>query len=201
MINIAQEEWNRANIYKIISQLYYHPVEETEQLLNQFRQCVNQSSPLCNIVEMIVKQFQTNNLLELQVDHTKLFIGGSDTLAPPYSSVYLDRERRVMGVVTEKVIKTYEEAGLYLQDSFFEPPDHISVEFEFMYYLIFQYIKTLDPIYVNRQQDFFINHVFEWVPIFLDRISSRASTNFYKTLAMLTKQFLYMEQQYFDNRM
>lgn len=195
------EEWNRANIYKIISQLYYYPVEETKQLLDQLQQCVKSSPPLCNIVETMIGQFQTSNLLDLQVDHTKLFIGSPHTLAPPYSSVYLDGERCVMGVTTEKVVSAYEEAGLSLNHQYLELPDHISVEFEFMYYLIFQYIQTSNSVYMDQQKSFFMTHIYQWVPIFLDRVNSCSSENFYKTLSMLTKQFLHAEQEYFINRM
>ena len=61
-------------------------------------------------------------------------------LAPPYGSVYLEKNRRVMGDSTMDAKKRYQEAGLKL--TLKEAPDHVAIEMEFMYYLIYREIEA-----------------------------------------------------------
>ncbi|KXG44093.1 TorD/DmsD family molecular chaperone [Tepidibacillus decaturensis] len=188
----------RANIYKVLSHLYYQPVKETRELLHQLREIMMQYNlSLIGQVEEMTKDFQANedNLIPLLVEHAKLFIGPFDVLASPYSSVYLDGERRVMGDSTEIALHYYREAELSMDDHFLELPDHISVEFEFMYYLIFKAIENSDPLYDDLQKRFLLSHLGVWIPQFTDRIVERATTTFYKVLGEITNIFINHELQ------
>ncbi len=51
---------------------------------------------------------------ELTIDHARLFVGPFALLAPPYGSVYLEGERRLMGDSTLAAGECYNEVGLEL---------------------------------------------------------------------------------------
>jgi putative dimethyl sulfoxide reductase chaperone len=76
--------------------------------------------------------------VELETAYTDLFInrlGGAP--APPYGSVYLERDERLMGQTTLHVAEAYRSEGLSLEGSG-EPPDFLPTELEFLYYLVEQ---------------------------------------------------------------
>lgn len=127
---------------------------------------------------------------ELRVAHAKLFIGPFDLLAPPFGSVYLDEERRVMGDSTMDAVGFYAKAGLDPNGEFHEPPDHITTELEFMYYLGYQQMTTCDPKYLDFQGQFLAHHLARWVPSFSQRILASNLHPFYNQLALLTSLFI-----------
>ncbi|MFQ5540273.1 MAG: molecular chaperone, partial [Candidatus Binatia bacterium] len=74
-----------------------------------------------------------------------------------------------------------------------EPPDHISTEMEFMYYLAFQYLKTGESRLVENQKKFFLTHMNSWVPKFASDIVQSKIHPFYSSLASLTIDFFVWE--------
>jgi TorA maturation chaperone TorD len=74
----------------------------------------------------------------LLLDYTRLFLGPMQILANPYGSVWLEENRTLMGDTTMAVLALYQEGGFEIDDEFREVPDHIAVELEFLYLLIFQ---------------------------------------------------------------
>jgi TorA maturation chaperone TorD len=127
---------------------------------------------------------------DLAVEYARLFVGPYELKAPPYGSVYLDGERRVMGNSTMEVIKLHEEAGLVMDKDFKELPDHIAVELEFMYYLIYKEMEALEKLEKDKALAFgeIRNHFFNrflspWIPPFCEKIKETTDNNFYIALA------------------
>ncbi len=135
----------------------------------------------------------TGDMTGLLVDYAKLFVGPFDLLAPPYGSVYLDEGRRVMGNSTMDVCAQYQRAGLGLTAGFKEAPDHITVELEFMYYLIHKHLLTDDVQYLELQATFLREHLGSWVEPFTKAMEENASRGFYRNLAHLTRLFIRAE--------
>jgi TorA maturation chaperone TorD len=150
---------------------------------------------------------------DLCVDFARLFVGPYTLLAPPYGSVYLDGERKVMGDSTMDVRMRYGEVGLEVAAHFKEAPDHIAAELEFMYFLILKeaeaishsdFEQALDFLkkqqeflslhqaldFLKKQQEFLSLHIGNWVSEFADRVERNAETQFYKQLARTTKVFV-----------
>jgi TorA maturation chaperone TorD len=135
---------------------------------------------------------------DLQVEYAKLFVGPFELKAPPYGSVYLDEERRVMGDSTMQVINIYKKEGLSMSADFEELPDHIAVELEFMSYLIYKEIGALEAsdmtaaaAAVESQEVFMNKFLRSWVDIFAGKIAEGAETGFYKALAGCLSSFIY----------
>ena len=127
--------------------------------------------------------------LELLVEYTRLFMGPFKILAQPYSCMYFGG-KSLMSDETLWVINYYEKMGLVYDNTIKDSPDHVAVETEFIYYLIFSGLKAFEAgNYENAkhfwegQTEFFTKHYREWVPLFCKNISENSKNDFYLALA------------------
>jgi len=186
---LSHEEYRRDS-YRLLSECYYMPDEGLLTMLT------DSDGIRGSLLSEIAKSIPVTNAIEsLIIDYSKLFVGPYRLLALPYGSVYLENSRRVMGESTMDVRNMYTEEGLNV--SLKEAPDHIAIELEFMYFLIFKEIEAimsndLDKtfLYQRKQRTFLENHLGIWVPDFADNVLSNAETEFYKNVVYLTKSFI-----------
>ena len=89
----------RGDSFKLLSECYYLPRRDLIETLKVLeKQMGRVCAEAAQYVQRMKQEFESKNNLEpLGVDYTKLFVGPYTLLAPPYGSVYLDGERRVMG--------------------------------------------------------------------------------------------------------
>ena len=183
---------HRGNIYRLLAECYRYPSIELESVL---RTLEKETEGLDGELGLKGKKLRDDfdrsdtGLSQLGVACSKLFIGPFELIAPPYGSVYLDENRQVMGNSTMRVIEYYIDAGLNPSKNNKEPPDHISTEMEFMYYLAFQYLKTGESQFVEKQKKFFLTQMDTWVPKFASDIVQSKIHPFYSSLASLTSDF------------
>ena len=130
-------------------------------------------------------------------DYTRLFVGPSKLLAPPYESVYCSSQRLVMQESTAKIREEYQEAGLSVLAQGEIPDDHVAIEFEFMKSLCAIALNTLEHeqwrelgSVLECQEKFLAEHLTQWIPRFTHDIQENANTSFYKGAAELTKEFI-----------
>jgi TorA maturation chaperone TorD len=131
------------------------------------------------------------------VEYTRLFIGPFGTLAPPYSSVYFG-SNTIMSEETVWVINFYERAGLsFNQEKIKDAPDHVAVETEFLYHLIFNEIKEFEAGNIdkaqhllNSQREFLVRHYKQWLPKFCMKILEHTNNDYYKALAECIGKFV-----------
>ncbi|MDF2876108.1 MAG: dmsD 1 [Sporomusa sp.] len=131
----------------------------------------------------------------LQADFNHLFVGPGHLAAPPWESVYRSRERLIFGEQTLAVREFYRSFGLETKKRRSEPDDHISLELEFMAWLCKQAAKPDISteklnLYMSGQTRFLSGHILEWAPALCDDIRKAAELNFFRGLALLTKQWL-----------
>jgi TorA maturation chaperone TorD len=137
------------------------------------------------------------SLAELEVSYTELFIsrvGGVP--APPYGSVYLEPEKQLMGQTTLCALRAYQGEGLSHGEGG-DPPDFISTELEFLYYLIGQEMTAVAQgrledarILRQKQADFANTLLLPWVDQFCTRINEAAGVAaFYHWSADMLKEF------------
>jgi TorA maturation chaperone TorD len=189
----------RGKAFSLLSECYRLPSIE---ITNVLRDLQTEMGDLCESAtpyfsRMIEESERKNHLEEIRADYAKLFLGPFTLLSPPYGSVYLDRERKVMGDSTAEVRSLYRRAGLDISKDFHDAPDHIAAELEFMYFLIFKEVEALGESDVgraidfhNQQRAFLRDHLFAWVPEFTEKVEEVAETEFYKNLARATRAFL-----------
>lgn len=195
------DEMIRSDCYRLLAACFYYPKKEVFIQENLFKNLTESFKKICPFavkfsedMEKAISHYSDEDLL---VDYSKLFVGPSALIAPPYGSVYLDGARQVMGDSTMKVIGMYREAGLSISDDFKELPDHIAVELEFMSYLIFKEIEAfkmsdLDTaLKFSEKQNLFLNkYLGKWVFLFCNKIKEGTDNKFYIALADCVSAFI-----------
>jgi TorA maturation chaperone TorD len=147
-----------------------------------------------------------SSTVELEVAYTDLFInrlGGAP--APPYGSVYLERDERLMGKTSLHVAAAYRAEGLSLEGSG-EPPDFLPTELEFLYYLVEQEEQALGRrdlpaarMAVEHQASFCRTLLHPWMPAFCGRIETDEQTHpLYRWAAGLLREFCRQEREWLE---
>jgi TorA maturation chaperone TorD len=141
----------------------------------------------------------TSNLSELHIklsaDYARLFLSLNKFPAHPSESVY--REGFLMQNSRDEVLRTYWNHGIDKKTDYTEPEDHLAIELSFMAYLAEQAHEALskkeDTVaigYIRAQVEFLEKHLLKWVPQLVKDILRTGQTPFYKSLAVLTQDFL-----------
>ncbi|MBI4686338.1 MAG: molecular chaperone TorD family protein [Nitrospirae bacterium] len=199
----------RGDCYRFLSACFYLPEKETfldGKLLENLSASLKDICPQAYEPSMeMQKGILSYSNKELAVEYARLFVGPFELKSPPYGSVYLDGGRRVMGDSTMEVIKTYEEEGLSRDSEFKELPDHIAVELEFMYYLVFKEIQALEKCdirtafqFKGKQEKFQNRFLRQWAPLFCEKVKEGTDNKFYMALADCLFAFI-MNSQLSDN--
>ena len=180
----------RCESYRLLAQCYYLPDKELVEALEHSEELAQWRRP-----EGDGNTWTDSDIDSLKVDYTRLFMGPYHSLASPYGSVYLEKARKVMGDSTVDARQRYKEAGLYV--TLKEAPDHVAIELEFMYYLIYREVEAIINdnetdivLYLEKQRDFLQNHLGKWVSEFTDNISANTETVFYQDVARITKSLV-----------
>lgn len=204
-------ERRRGDCYRLLSACYYLPKKELylgENLFENLSTLLKAVSPdafpfSAKMGEAILRYSDE----ELAVDYSRLFVGPYELKAPPYGSVYLEGQRKVMGDSTLEVIRMYQEEGLSMDKDFKELPDHIAVELEFMSFLGQEEIKaygqgdTEKALNIFKKQEMFLrDHLGAWVFAFTERVQQGCETSFYRNLARCTSLFVKGDMQYFASQ-
>lgn len=128
----------------------------------------------------------------LREDHTALFIGLMQVDAPPWESVYLSRDHLIFDQQTLEVREFYARFGLQIPKLDREPDDHIGYELLFLAHLMEQAACALDAGDVatavhalEAARTFFAAHPQQWAVFFIERLTQRARTDYYRGLASL----------------
>ena len=192
----------RADCFRFLSACFCQPQKEVfirEGLFKNLSASLKQSCPaalsIAGDMEMAFIKCSEEDLL---VEYARLFVGPNEIVAPPYGSVYLDRDRRVMGDSTMAAVDFYKSQGVVMDGDFREVPDHIAVELEFMYYLVFKEIEATEAsdmtgaAAVMEAQELFMNKFLrQWTEKFAGKITEGAETGFYRALAGCLYSFIY----------
>lgn len=134
---------------------------------------------------------------KLHWEYTRLFIGPHEVTAPPWESVYLNKDKLLFQQETRLVRLAYLKYAflplLYQQ----EADDHIGLECDFMYQLAnLAYEKAeannsaaLQEV-IQDQADFLAEHLLLWVPAFAEKVAAHAATGFYQGAVQVLSGFL-----------
>ena len=149
--------------------------------------------------------FGEQDLQTLLIDHTALFIGPSQPKAMPYASFWLTDDQSMRHEATMAVLEFYEQGGFEVTEDLHELPDHIAVELEFLYLLIFAQNQARVSGSEDEQQAadalygrFLSEHLSLWIGEFAGAIKAGTSTRFYRELAELTEYFVRLEVKWWD---
>ena len=171
----------RADLFRFLAACYYEPAPEfaEERLFDSLAAAAERVDPeLAERARHLGKAFAEQSLDSLRVDYTRLFIGPSDVYARPYAAVWTEQETDVASI--------YSEAGFDIGEDFHERPDHIAVELEFLYRLVY---RAAD----DTRRRFVGHHLATWIAPFCAAVQADAGTMFYRELACLTERVIGLE--------
>jgi TorA maturation chaperone TorD len=145
-------------------------------------------------------EFVAQDMETLLVDYTALFIGPAQPRAMPYASFWLTDDQSMRHEATMAVLDFYEQGGFDVSEELHELPDHVAVELEFLYALIFAQNQAqlggnaADLAAVNAlHRRFVVEHLNGWLGDFAAAVRAGAGTAFYRELAELTGKFVRLE--------
>lgn len=121
----------------------------------------------------------------LEQGYVRLFVNAREGIAAPlYASCYDGKaDPHMMGEAAVRMQKTLARLGIHISDDVGEPPDHLSIELEVLYYLLLQ-SKGSDPrAGVTRAADFAAESMIPWVQAFYLRLIDDVHCRFYPLIA------------------
>ena len=206
--DVPLNEASRQAIYTGLARCFQTPQpdlnEQIETMVQALNQLDSQAAPLAGLVHKNL--MSRNTIVDLSVDFSKLFIGPYSLLAPPYGSIYLESERRIMGASTLDVVQFYKKAGLEVAEDHKDAPDHVSTELEFMAFLINEELRAMakgkEDRFLNLldvQKTFLHSHLKLWINPFAQEVKRGAQTDFYANLADATHIFVAEDVDYLFN--
>lgn len=193
IVDAEQRLVARANACKLLAQALEQPASWDRQLAEGFRQQFQALGPeVARLAQQVGAEMESalSGLEAVEIAFARLFLGPFELDAPPYASLYLDPERRLMGAASLAAAEAFAEAGLGPGDGPRDAPDHVTRELEFMYYLAFQEAQTGDAIWGQRARRFWSSHLGVWLPEFSERIAAASAHPFYDALAALLSRFV-----------
>ena len=102
---------------------------------------------------------------------------------------------------TMDVLDLYKQGGFAIDSDFQELPDHVAVELEFLYLLLFRQAQARHDgsaedlaAAAALQHRFLARHLGAWIGPFAAAVQAGAETAFYRQLGALTERFVRMEQ-------
>jgi len=190
------EETARAEIYGLLSQLFY--AAPTGELLAQLQVAVTEAPDAGAFLEEpwreLVACARSLSHDQVVAEYNRLFGGVGKPEVYLYGSHYLS------GFLNEKpLVKLRDDLatlGLGKGEGMSDTEDHVAYVFEVMRYLI-----AGDDVAVanlTQQLSFFSQHVQPWVSQMCEVLQAHPAATFYGKLAAFTEAFLSVELQGFD---
>ncbi len=129
-----------------------------------------------------------SRLGELQESYMRLFgESGSNETIHLCETSYL-RSPEAMAWVAANIVGQYQEGGVSLSAP--QAPDHLAVELEFLSFLCDREARAweegkrdLVSEILEREKRFLIDHLYQWLPAFIEKISKRTEEGFYNLLS------------------
>lgn len=143
-------------------------------------------------IQMISK-LDHNDLLELEFDFNRLFIGPNRLEAAPYESIFRGTERTLMQAETLAVRSFYEKAGLVVKKKNNEPDDHLSLELEFVCYLLRESVE--DDFHYTLYEAFLKEHLFHWVEEHCELVREKTTNTLIVGISYILQGLLEVERK------
>ena len=193
----------RADLCRFLAACYYQPGPEfaEEKLFTSMLAAATCVSPeFARGAQRLGGAFAEEDTETLLVDYTRLFMGPVAPLAKPYGSSWQDGPQTLMRESTMAVQELYAQGGFEIDENFHDLPDHVAVELEFLYLLLFRETQAtangnLDAMTAMSalRRQFLAEHVGAWIGPFTTAMHDGAETGFYRELAELTARFVAAE--------
>ncbi len=128
---------------------------------------------------------------ELESEFIRIFINTRKGVAAPlYHSCYHNDQYLLMKEPSIKMAEILETAGMDVGPEIGEPPDHISIELEYLYFLLNQEQALNDPEFSSHIRGFALEFMLPWIDEFQSRIPADGVSVFFTHSARAMKQLV-----------
>ena len=148
-------------------------------------------------IKSIFKKFASAESFfhHLEEAYVRLFISDrKGVTAPLYASCYetitSGEKALLMGEPAIDMKNRYESKGLSLSDEIHEPPDHISIELEYLYFLLEKGWADGDNDLIEEASTFAADVMLPWASKFQAGLAAEEKCRFYPLMASVLKAIL-----------
>ncbi len=189
-----------ADMCRLLAACYYEPAPEfsEERLFDSLIDAAGHIDvDLAARARELKSSFESATPQDLLVDYAHLFLGPVGTLAVPYESAWLAKEGSSITDIMQALDDLYADGGFEVDPEFRDLPDHLAVELEFLYTLLFRRAAALrdgDDAALEEldalSERLISGHLDRWLPDFQKAVLEGAQCRFYRELADLTALFI-----------
>jgi len=127
----------------------------------------------------------------LEEGYVRLFISAKGGItAPLYESCYEFEDASLMGRAATEMKERFEAKGLSVADTIQEPPDHLSIELEYLYFLLDKGWRKGDHSIVAEAAEFASDTLFPWVSELSQKLASEEECRYYPLMAAIVVEIL-----------
>ena len=141
----------------------------------------------------ILKSFPDGDSLyqHLEEGYVRLFISAKGGItAPLYESCYEFEGAPLMGRAAAEMKERFETKNLSVVDTIQEPPDHLSIELEYLYFLLHKGWREEDDALVAEAAEFASDIMLPWISILSKKLASEEKCRYYAVMARVLMQIL-----------
>ena len=167
---------------KMLEEVFFHPFEEIGKVMNY------EPHDALNKLKLVIADFSDANYLyhHLEESYIRLFISSRDGIvAPLYQSCYEYENAPLMGNSAMMVKKLFESKGLSLANDINEPPDHLSIELEYLFFLLEKGWREKDKMLITSAGSFASEVMLPWIDKFRVRLMNETRCHFYPLISSI----------------
>ena len=188
---------------KIMGQTFWGPslVECTEMVTEDY---LNRLDSLASVlttgadnllheIGSIMRSFSDGDSLyqHLEEGYVRLFISAKGGVtAPLYESCYEFEGAPLMGRAATEMKERFETKNLSVADTIQEPPDHLSIELEYVYFLLDEGWRENDDALVAEAAEFASDRMLPWISKLSEKLASEEKCRYYPLMAAVLRQIL-----------
>lgn len=145
-------------------------------------------SGLLDKINSIINRFDSHQSLYNHLDecYVRLFVNNREGItAPLYQSCYEFENAPMMGESAVKMNKRFKSKGLSLAEDMNEPPDHLAIELEYLYFLLENGWTNKDNELAQEAVAFAGELMLPWVIQLRNQLNNETICSFYPLSASL----------------
>lgn len=158
---------------------------------------------LADLNDIIDELADENALFQyLEEAYVRLFINSRAGITSPlYASCYVDgtesnENAPLMGLPADLMRKRFASKGLEMSETMHEPPDHLSIELEYLFFLLKNGWADNDPALLSEAVSFAGEAMLPWVNRLWERIADENQCRFYPLITSVALSILaYLDRQ------
>jgi TorA-specific chaperone len=140
-----------------------------------------------------IKSFPDGESLyqHLEEGYVRLFISAKGGIvAPLYESCYEFQGAPLMGKATTEMKERFQAKGLAISENIKEPPDHLAIELEYLYFLLDNGWREPDKALLAEAAEFATETMLQWVSVFEEKLAHEKICRFYPLVARILVEVL-----------